>query len=296
MELGDSTGLILTPTVLCPQNPDGPKDVNISMMARTPAILLAVALMPTMASADLFKPSKADQVKLGQQAAAEVRSKEKILPASDIRVQTLRKIGAKVLATFDDSKEPWKYSFDVVDSKEINAFALPGGPVFFYTGLLNKMESEDEIAAVVAHELIHVRREHWAYAYADSQKRNLLLTGILIFGKVGRTAGDLLSLGNDVILGLPFSRKHESEADTHGFTAMVDAGYNPQGMVDVFTFLSKNNKGKPPEFLSTHPDDGKRIERIKSMVANSGKTYRAEIPVKWETTTYIADKSLRWHW
>lgn len=252
--------------------------------------------MPAMASADLFKPSKADQVKLGQQAAAEVRKKEKLLPASDIRVQTLRRIGAKVLATFDDSKEPWKYSFDVVDSKDINAFALPGGPVFFYTGLLNKMESEDEIAAVVAHELVHVRREHWAYAYADSQKRNLLLTGILIFGKVGRTAGDLLSLGNDVVLGLPFSRKHETEADVDGFAAMTQAGYNPQGMVDVFTFLSKSNKGKPPEFLSTHPDDGKRIQRMKDMIAKSGKTYRAEVPVKWETTTFVDSKSLRWHW
>jgi len=249
-----------------------------------------------MAAADLFKPSKADQVKLGQQAAAEVRKKEKILPASDVRVQTLRRVGAKVLATFDDSKEPWKYSFDVVDSKEINAFALPGGPVFFYTGLLNKMESEDEIAAVIAHEIVHVRREHWAYAYAESQKRNLVLTGILLLGRVGRTAGDLLSIGSDLIIGLPFSRKHELESDSQGFDAMVQAGYNPKGMVDVFTFLSKSNKGKPPEFLSTHPDDGRRIQRIQDMINKSGKTFRPEVPVRWEPTTYVDSRSLRWHW
>lgn len=253
-------------------------------------------LAPGAAHADAFKPGKADQVKLGQQAALEIRKKEKILPGSDIRVQTLRRIGQKLLAQVDDSKEPWRYSFDVVDSKEINAFALPGGPVFFYTGLLNKMESEDEIAGVLAHELTHVRREHWAYAYADDQKRNLLLAGILMLGRVGKTAGDLLSIGNDVLLGLPFSRKHESEADSHGFDMMTSAGYNPQGMVDVFTFLSKSNKGKPPEFLSTHPDDGKRIGRMKEMIAAQNRTYKPEIPVKWETTTYVDSRSLRWHW
>jgi len=267
------------------------------MMPRPTAILIAAAvMMPGLANADAFKPSKADQVKLGQQAAQEIRKKEKILPASDIRVQTLRRIGQKLLAEVDDSKEPWRYSFDVVDSKEINAFALPGGPVFFYTGLLNKMESEDEIAGVLAHELTHVRKEHWAYGYADSQKRNLLLTGILLLGKVGRTAGDLLSIGNDVLLGLPFSRKHETESDVQGFDIMVRAGYNPQGMVDVFTFLGKSNKGKPPEFLSTHPDDGKRVGRMKQMIADSNRTYRAEVPVKWETTTYVDSRSLRWHW
>lgn len=281
-----------------PQNHGAVKNVKLTKMPRPTTLLIAAAaLTPGLAVADAFKPSKADQVKLGQQAAQDIRKKEKILPASDIRVQTLRRIGQRVLAQVDDSKEPWRYSFDVVDSKEINAFALPGGPVFFYTGLLNKLESEDEIAGVLAHELTHVRREHWAYAYADSQKRNLLLAGILIFGRVGKTAGDLLSIGNDVLLGLPFSRKHENEADSQGYEIMTKAGYNPQGMADVFTFLSKSNKGgRPPEFLSTHPDDGKRIERIKAMMKADNRTYRPEIPVKWETTTYVESKSLRWHW
>ncbi|MEQ1932646.1 MAG: M48 family metalloprotease, partial [Fimbriimonadaceae bacterium] len=129
-------------------------------------LIASLSLSLGVAHADMFKPSKAEQVKLGQQAALEIRKKEKILPATDPRVIMLRRIGERLLKSVDDSKEPWKYSFDVVDSKEINAFALPGGPVFFFTGLLNKMKTEDELAGILGHELAHTRREHWAYAYA----------------------------------------------------------------------------------------------------------------------------------
>lgn len=260
-------------------------------------LVASLALSINVAQADMFKPSKADQVKLGQQAALEIRKKEKILPATDARVIMLRRIAERVLKTVDDSKEPWKYSFDVVDSKEINAFALPGGPVFFFTGLLNKLKTEDEIAGILGHEIVHSRREHWAYAYGEQQKRDLLLTSILIFGRVGRTAGELLGLSSEVLLGLPFSRKHESEADREGFKMMVDAGFNPQGIIDVFEFLKKAASGpKPPEFISTHPDDGRRINSIKDMVATQNRTYKPMVKLPWDATTYKTARTLRWHW
>ncbi|MEQ1823398.1 MAG: M48 family metallopeptidase [Fimbriimonadaceae bacterium] len=259
--------------------------------------LVGLSLTITVTHADMFKPSKADQVKLGLQAAQEIRKKEKILPATDPRVIVLRRIAEKVLKTVDDSKEPWKYSFDVVDSKEVNAFALPGGPVFFFTGLLNKLKTEDEVAGILGHEITHSRKEHWAYAYADQQKRDLLLAGIMIFGRVGRTAGEVLGLSSEVLLGLPFSRKHESEADRIGFTMMTDAGYNPQGIVDVFEFLKKASSGpKPPEFISTHPDDGRRINSIKDMIAAQNRTYKPMVKLPWDATTYKTARTLRWHW
>lgn len=245
------------------------------------AFALVAASTLTAAQADMFKPSKADQVKLGQRAAEDLRKKEKVLPATDPKVRLLKDIGRKLLATVDDSKEPWKYTFDVIESKEVNAFALPGGPVFFYTGLLNKLSTEDEIAGILSHELTHVRREHWAYAYADSQKRALGITALLMIFRANTTVANIASIGNDVLVGLPFSRKHETEADMMGLDMMVKAGYNPNGMADVFRLLKSLGGSKPPEILSTHPDDGKRIQRIEGKIKDMNRSYPPQIPLPW---------------
>lgn len=263
---------------------------------RSLGVGVAVLVAATV-GADTFKPSKADQVKLGKDAARQVRQKYKVLPSSDERVKVLRRAASRILATFDDGKEPWDYSFDVIDSKEINAFALPGGPTFFFTGLLNRMKTEDELAAVLAHELVHVRREHWAYQYADSQKRNLGLSLLLILARANRSVVDLASIGNS-LYDLQFSRGHETQSDEQGMDAMVEAGYNPQGMVDVFTMLRQASKGgRPPEFLSSHPDDANRIKKIEQRIAAKGKSYPPQRPLPWSNGTYNSARAgLRWNW
>ena len=246
---------------------------------------------------DAFKPSKKDQVKLGIDASKQVRQKNKVLGSNDERVKVLRRAATKILATVDDSKEPWEYTFDVIDSKEVNAFALPGGPTYFFTGLLNRMKTEDELAAVLAHELTHVRREHWAYQYADSQKRNLGLSLILILARANRTVFDLASVGNS-LFDLKFSRTHETQADEQGMDMLIAAGYNPQGMVDVFTMLRETSKGgKPPEILSTHPDDGNRIKAMQARIKGLNRTFPAQRQLPWGSATYRASRAgLRWNW
>lgn len=235
----------------------------------------------TVARADIFTPSKADQIKLGKRAADEVRRKERVLPSSDPRVQTVRRVAYRLLSTVSDKSAPWEFSFDVVDSKQINAFALPGGPTFIYTGLLAKMKSEDELAAVLGHEMTHTRREHWARAYADSQKRNLGLNLLLIFTRASRTVGDIANISNQVIFDLPFSRRAEEEADRDGFSMMVKASYNPQGMVEVFRTLQESAKGgKPPEILSSHPSDARRIRNIENMVNSYNGSFPAQRPLR----------------
>lgn len=265
-------------------------------MKRVTTVALSLALAGTVA-ADAFKPSKADQVKLGKQAAQQVRQKYKVLPASDARVKLLRSVGAKILATVDDRKEPWEYSFDVIDSKEVNAFAFPGGPVFFFTGLLNRMKTEDQLAAVVAHELVHVRREHWAYQYADSQKRQLGLTLILILARANRTTADLAGLV-DGLVDLKYSRGHETQSDDQGMDMMISAGYNPRGMVEIFQILKDAAKGgKPPEILSSHPDDNNRIKRMEDRIRKTGKTFPPQRPLPWDTSAYSTLRAgLRWNW
>jgi predicted Zn-dependent protease len=248
-----------------------------------PAILVLALGTALPAQADWLKPSKADQVKLGQRAAEDIRKKEKVLPATDWRVETLRRIASKLLRVLPASakKEPWQYSFDVIDSKEINAFALPGGPVFFYTGLLDLLKTEDQVAGILAHELTHVRKEHWASAYADYQRRQLGLTAILIFLQPNDTLTNVLSIGNDLILGLPYSRRHETEADEMGVDLMAEAGYNPEGLADSFRTLQEKSKGqKAPEFLSTHPDDKNRIQKIQDRAAKMHRTFPPQTPLK----------------
>ena len=242
-----------------------------------PAVVVLALAVPATAPAQFKKPSAQDQIKLGRQAADELRHKEKVLPASDYRVRTLRRVGQRLLNTLP-SDEPWEYTFDVIDSKEVNAFALPGGSVFFYTGLFDRLKTEDELAGVLGHELTHVRRQHWAKRVAEQQKRNLFLSGLLILGHANSATANLASLGNSLYT-MQFSRGDENDADVRGFQMMTDAGYNPQGMADVFRMLGSLG-GKQPEFLSDHPSDKNRVNRIEELARKSGKNYPPLTPLR----------------
>ncbi|MFN3682929.1 MAG: M48 family metallopeptidase [Fimbriimonadaceae bacterium] len=248
------------------------------------AIAAAALLGAEPARADLFRPSKDDQVKLGQRAAGELRKREKVLPDNDPHVVLLRRLGDRVLAQLPEAdRKPWKFSFDVIDSKDVNAFALPGGPVFFYTGLLKKLGTEDQVAAVLAHEIAHSVRQHWASAYADNQKRKLGLTALLMIFRADRAAFDVAGVADDLLFTLPYSRKHETEADMVGYDLMTAAGFNPQGMVEVFEILRRaTSGGKPPEFLSTHPDDAARIRRIQDRIKKDPRPFQPQVPLPWQ--------------
>lgn len=247
--------------------------IRVRLVALIGAVVLSQPVL-----ADIFKPSPAQQVKLGQQAAAELRSKQRILPSTDARVRILRQIGNKLIATIpaeEQKKMPWQYSFDVVDDKTVNAFALPGGPVFFYRGIIEKITTEDQLAAVLAHELTHIRKEHWASAYADSQKRQLGIVAVLMLIRANKQIVDVAAISNALLFELPFSRKHESEADNIGYDMMASAGYNPQGMVDVFKMLAQGSSGGP-EFLSTHPDAKNRVKKLEERVTKDSRRYPAQ--------------------
>lgn len=240
--------------------------------------ILATFLMATgLAHADIFTPSVQKQIELGKEAAKEIRQKEKVLPDSDPRVIELRRIGKKfvdLIPADERKKKPFEYSFDVIDSKEINAFALPGGPVFFYTGLLDKLKYEDEVAGILGHELTHVQHEHWAHQYASSLRRNL---GLIVALTLLRANDDWFTVANmyDSLTSLQYSRGDEQNADDNGFKWMVDAGYNPQGMADVFKILMKEGGNGGPEFLSSHPDIKNRITKLEDKIKASKQKYPA---------------------
>jgi predicted Zn-dependent protease len=255
-------------------------------MRRFATHLIAAGILlafPGSTNADSLKPSKKDQLSLGKRVATDIRKKERIVSDSDPKVVKLREIAKKLIeATPLTKDEPWEFSFDIVTDKSLNAFALPGGPIFFHSALYDKFLTEDQIAGVLAHEMIHIRKEHWASSYADQVKRSLGITIVLVLLRANRTATDIASISNDLLLTLPFSRRHESESDMIGLEAMIKAGYNPQGMADAFKILAEGRKGsKPPEFLSTHPDIDKRIKRIEENIAKQTISFRPQVPLAW---------------
>ena len=213
-----------------------------------------------------FKPSKADQIKAGKEYAIKIRKENKVLPDTDPRVKLLRLVGQLYLnarTPEEIKKEPWEFTFDVIDSKEVNAFAIPGGPVFFFTGLIDKLTTVDEIAGIMGHELIHVRREHWASAVNAQQTRRYGIFAIGTIIGLGKKGMDLAQIINEIGFNLEASRGQEKEADQHGFDFDLKAGYNPEGMISVFELFRKlKGGGGNVEFLSTHPDDKNRISAL----------------------------------
>lgn len=258
------------------------------MRSRFLAITFAattLGLTPAV-QADMFKPGVKDQIALGKRAAAQVRKEEKDLPDDDPRVREIRRLGEKLVALIpaaERKKKPFEYTFDVIESKEMNAFALPGGPIFLYTGLLDKLDSEDEVVGILAHELTHVRNEHWASAYADNQKRKLGITVLLTIFNASDTVFNVAGISDTLIFELPYSRKHETEADMWGYDLASKADYSPQGMIDVFNVLKKapgGSGGKGNEWISDHPALDNRIKRINDRMQKESRVFPAETPRK----------------
>jgi predicted Zn-dependent protease len=188
---------------------------------------------------------------------------------NDRRVQeAFDSIGFDIIRNSIAADTPWRFEFTVLDDPTtVNAFALPGGPIFITTGLLNRLETEDQVAGVIAHEIVHVLARHGAQRIAQSDLTNGLL------GAVGVAAGDAsasqLAAVVAQLVNLRYGREDEIQSDTLGVCLMLSAGYDPQGMVEVMEILQEAaGDQRQPEFMSSHPDPGNRIERIQEQIAN----------------------------
>lgn len=236
---------------------------------------VGLAALPLLTPAEahaggLFAAPSADQQKqVGQQAAQQVLHQYK--EVFDGRAKHFNVIGQRLVRALPASdRNAWDFKFHVLDSKEVNAFALPGGNMFMFTGLYKILPTDDALAGVTGHEMTHVRKQHWAQAQAKSQERNALIgLGLSLF-KGGQAAQSIAGLANNAI-GLKFSRGEEDQADEGGLNDMVAAGFNPEGMIQLFQALEKasgGGGGGTPEFLSDHPLTSDRITKAKQRIAN----------------------------
>ncbi len=188
----------------------------------------------------------------------------------DARARHFNQLGQRLVGALSPSdRNTWDFRFHVLDSKEVNAFALPGGNMFMFTGLYKLLTTDDALAGVTGHEMTHVRKQHWAQAYAKQQEREAgigLLLGLFHAGQMAQTVAGLA----DSAIGLKFSRGEEDQADQGGLENMVAAGYNPQGMIELFQTLEKvsgNGGSLGGDFLSNHPLTSDRIKHTEQRIA-----------------------------
>jgi predicted Zn-dependent protease len=212
-----------------------------------------------------FSPSQ--DVQLGRQAAAEVRRQLPMLndrPTDALVERIGRQLVAALPARF--AQPAFRYSFDVVNLREINAFALPGGPMFLHRGMLQAARTDDEVAGVMAHELSHVVLRHGTLQAAKAQKFQIgAIAGQILGSIVGGQKGAIISQGSQIGLGtyfLKYGREYEREADLLGAQIMARAGYNPREMANMFRTIEQEGGGGGPEFLSDHPNPGNRHDAI----------------------------------
>jgi predicted Zn-dependent protease len=166
-------------------------------------------------------------------------------------------------------------SWEVVVFKDPNpnAFALPGGKMGVYTGMLKVAENQNQLAAVLGHEVGHVLAQHGNERMSQQQLTNVALAAAAGSGYVDPYSMQALGLGAQVGILLPYSRTHESEADIIGLDLMAKAGFDPRQSVQLWKNMAKAGGGAPPEFLSTHPASSTRIDNLLSHMAGALQIY-----------------------
>jgi hypothetical protein len=221
--------------------------------------------------------SAQEEVQAGKQASDSVSRQLPVLPDSSPVTKYVQRLGADLAAHAPGEK--WPYTFHVVNQKEINAFALPGGPVYVNLGTIQAADNEAQLAGVMAHEISHVVQRHGTRAASKQMAAQLPLA--ILGGVMGKGAlSQMAQLGLSFGVGSYFlknSRKAESEADLLGTDIMYDTGYNPQAMADFFEKLEKEGGARGPQFLSDHPNPGNRRQAVTREVSTlSRKRYRGE--------------------
>ncbi len=264
-----------------------------SFFVRGTAVLLAVvisAVIPTLAAVGqpaLPNPgnvgiSRQDQEQLGLKAMGEVYKQMPVLPDSSPVTQYVQQLGKKLVAVIPQQYN-WPYQFHVVQEKDINAFALPGGPLFINVGTINAADNEAELAGVIAHEMSHVYMQHSAKQMKQNVGPSILAgLGQILGSMIGGVGGAVASMGGQItggLLSMKYSRKDEAQADAVGAIIMYKAGYDPRYMAQFFQKLEQSGGAAGPQMLSDHPNPGNRVAAVDQEIKNwPAKTFANNTP------------------
>ena len=238
------------------------------------AVLLLAPVALSQSTPQLPPPGKVgmsrdDQEKLGLKAAAEVYKQMPVLPDSSPITQYIQHLGKKLVNQIPQ-QYTWPYEFHVVQQKDINAFALPGGPMFVNLGAITAAQNEAQLAGVMSHEMSHVYMQHSAKQASKLLPNILSGLGQIAGAVLGGSGGAIASAGGQLsggLLSMRYSRGDEAQADAVGAIIMYKAGYNPIELANFFEVLNKQG-GSPPQFLSDHPNPGNRSAAIAKEIRN----------------------------
>lgn len=241
----------------------------------------------------LLMTSLAEEANLGSQAYSQVKSDPKVRLSQDPReIEPVKRVTARIIeaakrSKYADVAKQFQWEVTVIkEDKTANAFALPGGKIAVYTGIFPIAKTEAGLAAVMGHEVVHALARHGAERMSQNtmtqvglQAANIALGVSGTNPMLGQAAMAALGAGAQVGVLLPFSRKHESEADYIGILLAADAGYNPQESVHLWERMEQmSGGGGPSEFLSTHPGHETRIQQLKQWMPEAMALYQRHPP------------------
>src|SRR5689334_23418886 len=245
---------------------------------------------PYTGRSQFLMTSVSEEMKMGAQAYDQVKSDPKMKHSQDPReIEPVKRVAAHIVEAAKRSKyaemaKQFQWEVTVIkDDKTMNAFALPGGKIAVYTGIFPVAKTEAGWAAVLGHEVVHALARHGAERMSQGQLTNAALE---VAGAAAGAAGGggmlsqaamaALGAGAQVGVLLPFSRKHESEADYIGILLAADAGYDPRESVALWERMTQMSGGAPPEFMSTHPSHETRIEQLKKWMPEAMAIYQSK--------------------
>ncbi len=252
-----------------------------SLAGITFVLALAVALtsgcesVPVTGRSQLQFVSPAQEAQMGAEAYKDILAKAKIATDPNVNAMVTR-VGKRIAAATGRSDLAWEFTV-VDDPKMVNAFALPGGKVAVYTGILPVTRDEAGLAAVLGHEVAHVLARHSAERISQQLA---LQYGAQLFGSAFGVSPQVTQAGSAILVSavqLPWGRSQESEADHLGLIYMAKAGYDPRAARDLWVRMAQASQGgsRPPEFLSTHPSEETRIRQIDGWLPEALKYYQA---------------------
>ncbi len=241
-------------------------------LALTLALFLVAAELPARTQ---LKPgrnafSKEQDVELGREAAKKIEQQVKVIDDAALR-NYITDLGRRLYSTVREPDANYPFNFHVVADKGINAFALPGGPLYINTGTIVAADNEAQLSGVIGHEIAHVIMRHSTNQITKAQTAQLplaILGAVLGNGAAGQLTNIVAQLGVGSVF-LKFSRDAERQADLLGTQMLYDAGYNPEEMARFFQKLSAEG-GRGPEFFSSHPDPGNRMALVQAEARTLG--------------------------
>ena len=246
---------------------------------------------PYTGRSQFLMTSVSDEMQMGAQAYNQVKSDPKMRPSQDPReIEPVKRVAAHIIEEAKRSKYgemARQFQWEVTvfkDDKTANAFALPGGKIAVYTGIFPMAKTEAGLAAVMGHEVVHALARHGAERMSQGQAASI---GVQVLGTaagvgtgnaaLGQATMAALGVGAQVGVLLPFSRKHESEADYIGILLAADAGYDPRESVALWERMARmSGGGAPAEFMSTHPSNDTRIDQLKKWMPEAMTIYQSK--------------------